>query len=246
MVAYARAAGVPSSCKKEGAMSLPVSLLSMPVSLPSLMAEAKSSRASSLVRISIALEMPASSSSRRLLRVVHSSCFSSQAALVTSKNFMSASFCATVSSYMFWVSARRCSASAFSPSFFSLSASSSLSSAVFSAMNASKFLFDVASACVADSKSVAKVSYMSLRMPWTVKDWGMYLALAPERKYLLKSMTLSDFMDTEAGRASTIACTFAWADCACNKEEACEPATSTVTACSKAAMACLSSEVSAT
>mmetsp|Transcript_120839 Transcript_120839/g.385836 ORF Transcript_120839/g.385836 Transcript_120839/m.385836 type:complete len:236 (+) Transcript_120839:992-1699(+) len=148
MAAYAWALGLPwsSSWRREGAMSRPVSRMSMPVSLPALMAEAKSSRASSLMRISIALEMPSSSSSRRLLRVVHSSCLAWQAAFVTSKNLMSASFCATVSSYMFWVSARRCSASAFSPSFFNFSASSSLSCLVFMAMNFSKFMLEVDSA----------------------------------------------------------------------------------------------------
>mmetsp|Transcript_120845 Transcript_120845/g.385870 ORF Transcript_120845/g.385870 Transcript_120845/m.385870 type:complete len:387 (+) Transcript_120845:690-1850(+) len=236
-----------ASCTKDGAMSRPVLYLSLaPVSLPSLMAEPKSSRAASLVRISSALPMPANSSSRRLLRVLQSSCLDWHAALVSSKKAMSASRDAVVSSYICCVSARRCSFSAFSPAFFSCSASISFSSVVFVAIKSSKPVFAFASAWVLDSRSVTNVSYMSLRMPWTVKDWGMYLALAPERKYLLKSMTLSDFMDTEAGRASTIAFTFAWADCACNKEEACEPATSTVTACSRAAMACLSSEVSAT
>mmetsp|Transcript_103073 Transcript_103073/g.276894 ORF Transcript_103073/g.276894 Transcript_103073/m.276894 type:complete len:233 (-) Transcript_103073:61-759(-) len=82
----------PSNCRKTGAMSRPVLyLMSAPVSLPSLMAELKSSRAASLVRISRALEIPSSSSSRKLLRVVHSSCLVWQAALVSSKKATSAS-----------------------------------------------------------------------------------------------------------------------------------------------------------
>mmetsp|Transcript_81256 Transcript_81256/g.228884 ORF Transcript_81256/g.228884 Transcript_81256/m.228884 type:complete len:226 (-) Transcript_81256:649-1326(-) len=163
----------PSNCRKTGAMSRPVLyLMSAPVSLPSLMAEPKSSRAASLVRISSALPMPANSSSRRLLRVLQSSCLDWHAALVSSKKAMSAFFCSAVSSYMACVSARRCSDSALVPSFSILSFSSASTSSAFVAMKSSKLAFAVASACVEDSKSEVKVSYMSLRMPCTVMDCG--------------------------------------------------------------------------
>mmetsp|Transcript_93101 Transcript_93101/g.182415 ORF Transcript_93101/g.182415 Transcript_93101/m.182415 type:complete len:240 (-) Transcript_93101:848-1567(-) len=85
------------TCNKE--MSRPLSYLSsVRTSLPALIAEAKSSRASSLVKISSACAIPAISSYRNMLRLVHSSCFAWHAALVSSKNAMSASFCAAVSS----------------------------------------------------------------------------------------------------------------------------------------------------
>jgi len=105
-----------------------------------------------------------------LLRVVQASCFAKQAAFVSSKKAMSAFFCSAVSSYMACVSAKRCSDSAFVPSFSILSFSSACTSSAFAAMKSSKFAFAVASACVEDSRSEVKVSYMSLRMPCTVMD----------------------------------------------------------------------------
>mmetsp|Transcript_89264 Transcript_89264/g.257406 ORF Transcript_89264/g.257406 Transcript_89264/m.257406 type:complete len:280 (-) Transcript_89264:647-1486(-) len=161
------------TCNKE--MSRPLSYLSsVRTSLPALIAEAKSSRASSLVKISSACAIPAISSYRNMLRLVHSSCFAWQAALVWSKNSMSASFCARVSSYICCVSASRTSASAFSPSFFAMSACINFNSVVFTAMKSSNFVLAEASMRVAVSKSAAKVSYMSFKMPCTVNDWGMY------------------------------------------------------------------------
>lgn len=70
----------------------------MPVSLPAVIAEEKSSRAESLVRTSRAFLMPSSSSTRSSPRVPHSLCFDSQAALVSSKKAMSAFIWLSVSS----------------------------------------------------------------------------------------------------------------------------------------------------
>mmetsp|Transcript_14426 Transcript_14426/g.33083 ORF Transcript_14426/g.33083 Transcript_14426/m.33083 type:complete len:233 (+) Transcript_14426:227-925(+) len=231
-------------------MSLPVSYASLaPTSFPGLMAEAKSARASSLVKISKALAMPAISSSRMLLRMVHSSCFASQAFFVSSKKTMSASFCAAVSSYICCVSARRTSDSAFSSSFFALSSSISFNSMAFTAMKSSNFVLAAASSRVDDSKSEAKVSYMSANMPWTVADCGVYLPCDACCRKALNCATLSALRPAVAGSdaitdlRAAVACVFA-----CNSAAPClgfVAATSTVTACSKAAKACFISVVSA-
>mmetsp|Transcript_51817 Transcript_51817/g.113117 ORF Transcript_51817/g.113117 Transcript_51817/m.113117 type:complete len:201 (-) Transcript_51817:538-1140(-) len=166
----------------EAEMSMPedLPLAPAPVSWPGLMAEAKSSRAASEVRISMASLMPASSSLRRESRRFHSSLFVWQAALVLSKNSMSAAFCAWVSSYMLWVSARRDSASAFWEVFSAMDFSAAIFSSVLTAMKSSKSRFCLASVAVPDSMLAAKVSYMSLSMPWTVSDCGAYLELPAE------------------------------------------------------------------
>mmetsp|Transcript_127131 Transcript_127131/g.368050 ORF Transcript_127131/g.368050 Transcript_127131/m.368050 type:complete len:236 (+) Transcript_127131:715-1422(+) len=235
-------------------MSLPVSyLLSVRTSLPSLIAEEKSSRASSLVRISNALRMPEISSLRRSLRTVHSSCFASQAFVVSSKNLMFASFCATVSSYICCVSARRTSDSALTPSFFCLSASMSLSSTVFTAMYDSNFVLAAASSRVAPSKSDVNVSYMSVRMPCTVKDCGEYAAFEPPRKNSPSSEARSLLSSAFAGRAAIAERIAEAAICTSATSSPFEPlgfgdvaCTNTSIARCRAARACFVSAVSAT
>mmetsp|Transcript_55851 Transcript_55851/g.156711 ORF Transcript_55851/g.156711 Transcript_55851/m.156711 type:complete len:200 (+) Transcript_55851:782-1381(+) len=80
------AESMDESCNKAGAAA------SFSKDLP------KTCRASSLVRISRAFEMPSNSSSRIFLRSDHSSLFVWHASLVVSKNSMSALSCASVSS----------------------------------------------------------------------------------------------------------------------------------------------------
>merc|ERR1719281_2023132 len=142
------------------------------VSLPGLIALLKRALASSLVRISRALLMPANSSVRARTRSDHSAAFVAQIFFVWSKRATDASMASFVSSSSWDASARIFSASAFSISFLVLVAVSTDISLAFTLETASKFFDCVASSSVLFSRFMEKVSYMSLRMPWIVADCG--------------------------------------------------------------------------
>mmetsp|Transcript_28965 Transcript_28965/g.85980 ORF Transcript_28965/g.85980 Transcript_28965/m.85980 type:complete len:210 (-) Transcript_28965:430-1059(-) len=208
------------------------------------MAVAKSCLASSLVRIFSASSMPSTSSLRMDLRSVHSSDLARQASCAASKNLMSAARCCPVPSKSSVAVARFVSASALSASCVAFDSFISLLSVAFSATRPSNSRLAMASALVADSRSEAKVVYMSFRMPWTVPDCGW--PAAPAFRNSLRSD--SDFAGTLApsGSAARRLRTARWPAEVFSWRKA-DPvaSTSTEVAFSIAAMACFISSVSA-
>mmetsp|Transcript_68451 Transcript_68451/g.200957 ORF Transcript_68451/g.200957 Transcript_68451/m.200957 type:complete len:349 (+) Transcript_68451:836-1882(+) len=217
------------------------------VSLPGLMALLNISRASSLVRISRALSMPASSSSRISLRVLHSDALLSQASLVASKNSTSAFIWASVSSYCWVASASIISASALAFSAAFRVSCISMSDSCFAATKASKSRFLLDSSSLDFSRSSVMVLYMSVRMPVMVADCGEYLPCTLDMSVRSWSLAFGSFASADAGVASTTALmceatssALLWIRAA---PEVAAPRT--VTAFSRAVIACCISAISA-
>mmetsp|Transcript_81546 Transcript_81546/g.218196 ORF Transcript_81546/g.218196 Transcript_81546/m.218196 type:complete len:486 (+) Transcript_81546:137-1594(+) len=144
-----------------------------------LVAPLKAAWASGELRISTAFSMPASSSVRNRVRVAQSFAFSRHDALVSSKNFSSASSCALVSSRSCCESASTVVASAFSASFLSKVLCRSVSSLFLAAMRSSNTFKFSASVALAVSKLDVKVSNISFKIPTISFDAGAYESTPP-------------------------------------------------------------------
>mmetsp|Transcript_54153 Transcript_54153/g.126000 ORF Transcript_54153/g.126000 Transcript_54153/m.126000 type:complete len:334 (-) Transcript_54153:222-1223(-) len=217
---------------------------------PGVMALAKTSLLASSVRMASACAMPSSSSARSDDRADHSSVLAMHDTLASSKNTMSASNCTSESAKPCMASASIVSASVLTCSFLATLSFITCSCSRQVAMSNSCCRPAAPSSAVRDSRLLAKVSYMSCRIPCTVRDCGAYLppAAAAVSNAVLNAASCVAWGCALAGSRPAVMRTCASAgatDAECSSEVACVESRRMMIAFSRAASASSSSTFSA-